>query len=105
MEHPDNQRDSEKTGAPFESSQRETLKSGVFLVHRRRRKLFSATQEVESGHFGLRMTETAQTKPILCGFDCPFHSSGDPAPGYPPAVHHQQAGTCKQHVLALGLCG
>jgi hypothetical protein len=101
MEHPDNQRDSEKTGAPFESSQRETLKSGVFLVHRRRREIFSATQEVESGHFGLRMTETAQTKPILCVFAYPFYSSGDPA----PAVHHQQASTCKQHVLALGLCG
>jgi hypothetical protein len=79
-----------KRKTPFERAPRETTKSGVFLVHRRRRKFFSATQELqtsERGQFGLRMEKMAHIKPILCVFGTLFCSSGYTA----PEMHHQQA--------------
>jgi len=90
-----------KNETPFERAPRETPKSGVFLVHRRRRKIFLATQELESGQFGLRMAKTVHTKPTLCVFNRLCRCSGNTA----PALHHQQASASKQHLLALGLCG
>jgi hypothetical protein len=70
--HLDNQSDSEKKG----------IKSGVFLVHRRRREFFPATQELQSGQFGLRMAQTVHIKHILCVFAklCIFYCSEYKAP-------------------------
>jgi hypothetical protein len=51
------QSDLQKKKTPFERAWRETLKSGVFLVHRRKRKIFLATQKLQSGQFGLRMAK------------------------------------------------
>jgi hypothetical protein len=70
-----------------ESSRGEELKSGVFLVPAV--VFFSATQELQSGQFGLRMEKMAHIKPILCVFGTLFYSSGYTAPG----MHHQQANT------------
>jgi hypothetical protein len=50
-----------KEKTPFDRAWRETPKSGVFLVHRRRRKIFLATQELQSGQFGLRMAKKRRT--------------------------------------------
>jgi hypothetical protein len=49
--------------------------------------LFPATQELQSGKFGLGMKKMAQIKPILCAFGTLFYSSGYTA----PEMHHQQA--------------
>jgi hypothetical protein len=46
-----------------------------------------ATQELQSGKFGLRMKKMAHIKPILCVFGRLFYSSGYTA----PEMHHQQA--------------
>jgi hypothetical protein len=52
-----------------------------------RRIFFSATQELQSGKFGLGMKKMAHIKPILCVFGMLFCSSGYTA----PEMHHQQA--------------
>jgi hypothetical protein len=77
-----------KRKTPFERAPRETTKPGVFLVHRRRRELFSVTQERQSGQFGLRMEKMAHIKLMLCVFGTLFYSSGYTAP---EKMHHQQA--------------
>jgi hypothetical protein len=98
--------DSEKIKPPFEKAPRETTKSGGVLVYRRRREFFSATQELQSGQFGLRMERMAHIKPILCVFGTLFYSSGYTA----PEMHHQQANIIQTTragalMLALGLRG
>jgi hypothetical protein len=85
--HLDNQSDSEKKKNAIQKPSARNDQLRVFLVHRRRREFSSATQELQSGQFGLGMGKMVHIKPILCVFAKLFYSSGYTA----PEMHHQQA--------------
>ena len=100
--HLDNQSDSEKKQTPFESPRRETTKSRVFLVHRRRREFFSAT------HKNFRVTSL----PLEWQKWCTSSTYCVSLLSYSIAVdirrlqcNMSKQTSSKQHVLALGLCG
>jgi hypothetical protein len=91
------QSDSEKKNNAIQKSSRaprETTKSGVFLIHRRRRELFSATQELQSGHSLALEWKKLRTS---------SHSILVDTQRLKCIISKQMSS--KQHVLALGLCG
>jgi hypothetical protein len=58
--------DQEKIKTPFERAWRETPKSGVFLVHRRRQKVFWRRKNFRVASLGSVWQKTAHIKLILC---------------------------------------
>jgi hypothetical protein len=66
-----------------------------------RRKVFLATQELQSGQLGPRMKFPAQIKPELCVFGEPVYSHGC-APFQCITSKHMSS---EGHVMALGVCG
>jgi hypothetical protein len=101
--HLDNQSDSEKKAKRHSKALGEKRPNpGSFWFTAVGGSFFPATQELQSGQFGLGMAKMAHIKPILCVFAKPFY--------FPVDIQRlkcilSKQTSSKQHVLALGLCG